>query len=32
MPPVADEPLAEEKPSGWKTAWAVLREVGETII
>jgi signal peptidase I len=32
LPPLADPPLEEEKPSGWKTAWAVLREVGETII
>jgi signal peptidase I len=32
LPPVEDELPAEEKPSGWKTAWAVLREVGETII
>ncbi|MBN1220920.1 MAG: signal peptidase I [Anaerolineae bacterium] len=23
---------AEEKPSGWQMAWAVLREVGETVI
>src|SRR5262245_42460874 len=28
-----DEPTPEaEKPSGWQTAWAVIREVGETII
>ncbi len=32
LPPIEDEPPAEEKPSGWKTAWAVVREVGETII
>lgn len=32
LPPLEDEPLAEEKPSGWQTAWAVIREVGETII
>jgi signal peptidase I len=32
MPPLEGEPPLEEKPSGWKTAWAVLREVGETII
>ena len=28
-----DEPEPEpERPSGWQTAWAVIREVGETII
>lgn len=32
MPPLEDEPPAEDKPSGWQTAWAVIREVGETII
>lgn len=32
LPPLEDETPAEEKPSGWKTAWAVIREVGETII
>lgn len=32
LPPLDDEPPAEEKSSGWKTAWAVVREVGETII
>lgn len=32
LPPLEDAPPAEEKPSGWKTAWAVIREVGETII
>lgn len=32
LPPLEDEPSAEEKTSGWKTAWAVVREVGETII
>jgi signal peptidase I len=31
-PPLEDESPAQEKPSGWKTAWAVIREVGETII
>jgi signal peptidase I len=32
LPPLEDELPAEEKPSGWRTAWAVVREVGETII
>lgn len=32
MTPLEDVPPEEEKSSGWKTAWAVLREVGETII
>lgn len=32
LAPLEDTPLEEEKPSSWKTAWAVLREVGETII
>lgn len=32
MSPLEDLPPEEEKPSSWKTAWAVLREVGETII
>jgi signal peptidase I len=32
LPPLEDGPPAEEKVSGLKTAWAVLREVGETII
>ncbi|NJN96699.1 MAG: signal peptidase I [Anaerolineales bacterium] len=32
LPPLEDEAPAEEKSSGWKTAWAVVREVGETII
>ncbi|MBE7552218.1 MAG: signal peptidase I [Anaerolineales bacterium] len=32
LPPLDDEPPTEEKPSGWQTAWAVVREVGETII
>lgn len=32
LTPLEDEPPAEERPSGWKTAWAVVREVGETII
>ena len=33
-PLVADDEteLVEEGPSGWQTAWAVLREVGETVI
>ncbi len=31
MPPI-DDPVPEEENSGWKTAWAILREVGETII
>lgn len=31
MPPL-DDPIPEEEPSGWSTAWAVIREVGETII
>ena len=31
--PSPDEPSPEEEnESGWKTAWAVLREVGETIL
>lgn len=30
--PVDDSPPAEEPASTWKTAWAVVREVGETII
>lgn len=32
LPPLEDEAPAEDKVSGLKTAWAVLREVGETII
>jgi signal peptidase I len=32
LPPLEDEPPAGDKASGWKTAWAVVREVGETII
>ncbi len=31
MPPL-DDPIPEEEPSGWSTAWAITREVGETII
>lgn len=32
LPPLEDALPAEDGPSGWKTAWAVIREVGETII
>ncbi|MBN1991792.1 MAG: signal peptidase I [Anaerolineae bacterium] len=32
LPPLQDEAPEPESPSGWQTAWAVLREVGETII
>jgi signal peptidase I len=32
QPDLPTEPPAEEKPSSWRTAWAVIREVGETII
>ncbi|MBI1882466.1 MAG: signal peptidase I [Chloroflexi bacterium] len=32
LPPLEDEPPAEGNVSSWKTAWAVVREVGETII
>lgn len=32
LPPLEEEAPAEEKTPGWKTAWAVIREVGETII
>ena len=33
LPPLDDElPPEEAEPEGWKTAWAVIREVGETII
>ncbi len=33
MPPLEDIPLEPAAAqSGWKTAWAVLREIGETII
>jgi signal peptidase I len=31
LPPL-EEPPAEDKIPGWKTAWSVVREVGETII
>jgi signal peptidase I len=32
QPDLPSEPPMEEKPSLWRTAWAVTREVGETII
>lgn len=34
LPPITEEEssVEEEETSGWKTAWAVIREVGETII
>lgn len=32
LPPLEDTPPEPAGPSGWKTAWAVLREIGETII
>lgn len=32
LPPLEDPIPPEESGSGWKTAWAVIREVGETII
>lgn len=32
LPPLENTPLEEEPDSGWKTTWAVVREVGETII
>lgn len=32
MAPLDDPAPVEDKPSGWQTAWAVIREVGETII
>ena len=32
LPPLDDPRPEEETTSGWKTAWAIAREVGETII
>lgn len=32
LPPLEEELPAAEESSGWKTAWAVIREVGETVI
>ncbi len=32
QPDLPAEAPAEEKPSSWRTTWAVIREVGETII
>jgi len=34
MPPLEEEPspAEEESPSAWQTTWAIVREVGETII
>ena len=32
LSPLEEESPEEDEPSGWKTAWAVVREVGETII
>jgi signal peptidase I len=32
LPPVEPDAPVEERDSGWKTAWAIIREVGETIL
>jgi signal peptidase I len=32
LPPLEDEPFNTDGTAGWKTVWAIVREVGETII